>query len=139
MNSGTNQLLKQHQLRCTNCRLEILSLFFEKKVALSHSDIEERISDNIDRVSIYRTLKTFLDKGILHKVLDDTGTIKYALCTHCSEDEHNHEHLHFKCIICLRTFCFNEIDIPNINLPKGYKVIESNMLVQGICRECQSN
>ena len=136
MNRGTSELLKKYKLRCTSCRADILSMFFEKKVALSHSDIEENISDQSDRVTIYRTLKTFLDKGILHKVLDDTGTIKYALCKDCTKEEHNHEHMHFKCIICHRTFCFDEIEIPKVDLPKGYKMIESNLLVQGICKEC---
>ncbi|SDK69821.1 Fur family transcriptional regulator, ferric uptake regulator [Catalinimonas alkaloidigena] len=105
--------------------------------ALSHADIEATIDASIDRVTIYRTLKTFLDRGLLHKVLDDSGTVRYALCpSSCNESEHHHEHVHFKCVNCGQTQCVEEVHVPNIALPQGFQPIEVNMLVQGVCRAC---
>jgi len=128
-------ILQSHKLRITDCRLEIIQEFLEKQVALAHSDLEERLNSQFDRVTIYRTLKTFLDKDLIHKVLDDSGAAKYALCTH-EEEDHNHEHVHFKCEKCGETTCLDSITLPKISLPPGFKKREMNLLVQGICDKC---
>jgi Fur family ferric uptake transcriptional regulator len=80
MNAPSDRLLKTFRLRSTPSRQEILHLFLNKDYALSHGDIEKEINNELDRVTVYRTLKTFLDKGLIHKVLDDEGSLKYALC-----------------------------------------------------------
>ncbi len=136
MNQISNRLLKNFRLRSTPTRQEILRLFLDKDYALSHSDIESEIAEDIDRVTVYRTLKTFFDKGLIHKVLDDGGSLKYALCTSaCSTSEHRHEHVHFKCTQCGQTNCL-DVEIPEVKLPKGYKSREVNLLIQGTCQNC---
>lgn len=132
------QILKDSKLRSTSSRSAILGLFLNNDHALSYSDIEREVSTSFDRVTVYRTLKTFLDKGIIHKILDDTGGLKYGLCSdHCSRAEHHHDHVHFKCNQCGQTSCLDEVEIPGINLPRGYKVEEINLLIQGVCSNCQ--
>ena len=113
-------------------------MFLDSNYALSNSEIEKEIAEEHDRVTVYRTLRTFLDKGIIHKVLDDSGAPRYALCNHeCQDDKHNHEHIHFKCIECGLTTCLEEIKIPNIDLPPGYDTKEVSILMQGTCKDCQ--
>jgi Fur family ferric uptake transcriptional regulator len=134
----SNRLLKSFRLRSTPTREEILHLFLQKDYALSHGDIESEIDENIDRVTVYRTLKTFSDRGLIHKVLDDGGGLKYALCTEaCSTTQHRHEHVHFKCTECGQTICL-DIEIPQVKLPKGYLPKEVNLLIQGTCQNCAS-
>ena len=129
-------LLKDFNLRSTPNRQEILHLFLQKNYALSHGDIEKEIDNSLDRVTVYRTLKTFLDKGLIHKVLDDEGSLKYALCNEaCTTVEHHHDHIHFKCTKCEQTYCLN-IDVPPVMLPKGYRASAVNLLIQGICERC---
>lgn len=137
--TAARSTLKEYELRHTGCREDILDVFYKNQYALSHSDLEDTLNDRFDRVTIYRTLKTFLDKGIVHKVLDDIGGTKYALCKHseCSHEEHHHDHVHFKCMQCGLTNCLEDVHIPAINLPQGYKRMEINMLVQGICPNCK--
>lgn len=136
MNTNTPlSILRSHKLRITDCRQEIIKEFLDKQVALAHSDLEHTLEDRFDRVTIYRTLKTFLDKDLVHKVLDDSGVTKYALCDH-DEDSHNHEHVHFKCEKCGETTCIESVTLPHITLPKGFKKKEMNLLVQGICDKC---
>lgn len=136
MSAISATLLKDFNLRATPNREEILHLFLLKNYALSHGDIEKEIDNALDRVTVYRTLKTFLDKGLIHKVLDDEGSLKYALCKEaCSTAEHHHDHVHFKCTKCGQTNCLN-VEVPAIKLPKGYRVNEVNLLIQGICEKC---
>ena len=132
----SDHLLRDYKLRSTPTRQEILLLFLKKEYALSHGDIENEISNSLDRVTVYRTLKTFLDKGLIHKVLDDQGSLKYALCKDaCTETGHHHDHVHFKCLKCGQTNCL-QIEVPLVKLPKGYKPKEVNLLIQGICEHC---
>lgn len=132
------QILKNYQLRNTTSREAILDLFIRNDFALSYSDIEHEIATSFDRVTVYRTLKTFLDKGVIHKVLDDEGSLKYALCSEpCSSHEHHHEHVHFKCEKCGQTNCLEAVTIPPVGLPKGFTAKEMNLLIQGTCRKCQ--
>jgi Fur family ferric uptake transcriptional regulator len=138
MNAISNRLLKDFRLRTTPSRQEILHLFLRKEYALSHGDIEKEINNALDRVTVYRTLKTFLDKGLIHKVLDDEGSLKYALCNEaCTTTGHHHNHVHFKCTMCGQTNCL-DVEIPAVKLPKGYKPKELNILIQGICENCSS-
>ncbi len=137
MNSDVRQLLKDHSLRLTQSRVDIVGFFLSRNVAISHGDIESTMDGKYDRVTIYRTLKSFLESGIIHKVLDDNGITKYALCTNaCTDGHHYHEHIHFKFSNCEQTFCLDSIEIPQVQLPKGFQLKESNFLMTGICDKC---
>lgn len=133
------ETLKEHNLRTTSCREDILNTFMNREIALSHGDLESALGERFDRVTIYRTLKTFLEKGIIHKVLDDEG-MRYALCRErCTEHSHHHDHVHFKCNECGQTNCLDNLLIPAIKLPAGYQAEEVNLLIQGLCAVCSRN
>lgn len=131
------QLLKDYSLRFTKGRADIMSIFINRHTAVSHADIEAAVDSKYDRVTIYRTLKSFLAKGLIHKVPDDSGTAHYALCNDaCNEIAHRHNHIHFKCKICDEITCLNHLDIPLVSLPRGFKMLECNYLVTGVCDKC---
>ena len=129
-------LLKKNELRATPVRKELLSMFLKAKNALSNQDIEEQMSD-VDRVTLYRTLKSFQEKGIIHRAYDNTDTAKYAACSeHCDAHAHHDEHLHFHCSNCDNTFCVDEIPIPKLEMPAGFTAKSTNIMVEGICGAC---
>jgi len=137
MNDSSFKILKDFKLRSTPSRAAILQAFLTHNYALSHGDVEKEVPALFDRVTVYRTLKTFVDKGLLHKVLDDEGGMKYALCNEaCNTAKHHHDHVHFKCTRCGQTNCLEEVEIPGIKLPKGYQASEVNLLIQGVCDSC---
>lgn len=70
-------ILKKHLLRVTQFRLDVISIFITAGRALASHDIEEKLHD-ADRITLYRTLKSFEDKGIIHKAIDGTLTQKFA-------------------------------------------------------------
>jgi Fur family transcriptional regulator, ferric uptake regulator len=131
------EILSAYGMRQTGCRCQILEQFIHHDFALSHNHIESHIDSKYDRVTIYRNLKNFLDKGLIHKVLDDEGGIKYALCNEtCSEHGHHHNHVHFKCEKCGKTICIDNLKIPEVSLPSNFEARELNLLIQGTCDEC---
>ncbi|MBR9998379.1 MAG: transcriptional repressor [Cyclobacteriaceae bacterium] len=133
----TDDFLKEYDLRSTGCRRDVLSLFISEPYALSQAFFEENLHHQYDRVTIYRTLKSFLDAGFIHKVLDDTGGSKYALCSEdCTREHHRDGHVHFKCKQCGKTICMEKISIPAFHFPGSYQAEEINVLVTGICDQC---
>ena len=86
-------LLKQHGLRKTSIRIEILNLFRQQTHALSASDLE-RTLPHYDRVTVYRTLNAYEASGIIHQVPDEGYGVKYALCSPgCPDQTHDDEHV----------------------------------------------
>jgi len=135
---AAKQILQSHKLRITKSRVDVLDLLMDKNAAMSQPEIEDEMSGKCDRVTIYRTLSSFLENGLVHKVLDDAGAAKYALCAGgCQETaSHHHNHVHFKCSDCGQTVCINDVKMPPISLPQGFQIAEQNILLQGTCPNC---
>jgi len=130
------ELLEKHHLKKTGPRLKVLTMLSEKEVATSQPDLETVMVD-IDRVTLYRILNTFEEKGIIHKVFDLNGTANYAMCSDgCEEHHHHDEHLHFNCTVCKNVYCLDELDLPEILLPAGFKTFGFTLYAHGICPKC---
>tara|TARA_B100000767_G_C19716019_1_gene515016 strand:+ start:158 stop:583 length:426 start_codon:yes stop_codon:yes gene_type:complete len=134
-------ILKGHGLKFTENRKVILEQFISSNYALSYKDIDAMISKKLDKVTVYRNLKSFEEKGIIHEVIDGSTQIKYALChsESCSSHNHNDAHVHFKCDDCFKTFCLDELIVPDVKLPKGFKLETQTVFVQGVCNMCTSS
>ena len=63
------QLLRKSQLSVTDSRRKILEIFIQAGSALAHHDVEEKTSERYDRVTVYRTLQTFMEKRIKYSSL----------------------------------------------------------------------
>lgn len=137
--SRADSILKNSSLSVTAGRKRILDIFLSANNALAHQDIEQQCSDQYDRVTIYRTLQTFLDKGIIHNIPTTDNSVRYALCNDtCINTGHHHDnHVHFRCDVCGKTLCLDEVMIPSVKLPSGYSMKEINMVVSGICKSCK--
>ncbi len=130
--------LKRHNLSVTESRKRILQLFLEEKGALAHGDIEKRAGEKFDRVTIYRTLQTFLEKGMIHSIPTADNAIRYALCKdQCSASHHHDHHIHFICNNCQRTYCLDDVVTPEIKMPKGYQASHVEVVVEGVCKDCR--
>lgn len=131
-------ILKKNQLSVTDRRKKILELFLHSNGALAHADIEKNTGENFDRVTVYRTLQTFVDKGIIHVIPTTDNSILYALCKdNCEAGHHHDDHVHFVCEHCNKTICLDEVTVPIVKLPKGFKPKNAAMVVNGICDDCQ--
>lgn len=132
------ELLRRSQLSVTDSRTRILELFLQSRPALSHQDIERLTGSHFDRVTIYRTLQTFLEKGIIHPIHSKDTAVKYALCKDdCEEGHHHDHHVHFVCKQCGDTLCLADVQIPDIKLPGGYSQANVDVVVSGMCASCR--
>ena len=139
VDSLVNTILKRNNLSVTGSRRKILQLFLEQPGALAHGDIEKKAGERFDRVTVYRTLQTFVDKGIIHTIPTADNSIRYALCKdECSEGHHHDHHIHFVCNNCQNTYCLDDVVTPEIKLPKGYQAGHVEVVVEGICKKCKT-
>lgn len=131
--------LESNGVRPTSMRILIYKFMAQKEAAVSLTDIENTFVKS-ERTTLYRTLKTFEEKGIVHQIDDGTGISKYALCEPgCNCDLDQDLHLHFHCHNCDETVCLTEHKIPHINLPDGYVADNANLVIIGICEKCSGN
>ncbi len=131
-------ILKKNQLSVTDGRRKILNLFLTSPGALAHADIEKETDAAFDRVTVYRTLQTFVDKGIIHHIPTTDNSILYALCKdNCEAGHHHDNHVHFICEQCNKTICLDDVIVPTVKLPKGFSPNHAEMVVTGICDDCK--
>jgi len=130
-------VLKKNNLSITGSRKKILELFQHTDGALAHADIEKKSGEHFDRVTIYRTLQTFVEKGILHTIPTADNSVLYALCKDdCSQGHHHDNHVHFICDNCNTAYCLDNTDYVKPQLPKGFKQTRTDVIVSGICIKC---
>ena len=131
-------ILKKNQLSVTGSRKKILELFLTSPGALAHADIEKNTGESFDRVTVYRTLQTFTEKGIIHNIPTTDNSILYALCKHNCEAGHHHDnHVHFICTQCGKTSCLDDVTVPEVKLPRGFTPEQAEMVVKGVCVDCK--
>jgi Fur family ferric uptake transcriptional regulator len=131
------ELLKNKKLRITPFRKEVLGIFIDAPNAITLPVIESKLT-NFDRITLYRTIKSFIEKGVIHEIYMDGDEKQMALCPeHCTSDKHNHsqQHIHFKCKLCQNTFCLDINEIPEITVP-NFVLDDLNIQATGTCERC---
>ena len=133
---SSDKFLESKGVRPTAMRLLVFKYLATSEAAKTLTDIENAFA-KADRTTLYRTLKTFEEKAVVHKIDDGSGVTKYALCDEgCNCEFERDLHLHFHCRSCGETVCLTEQKIPNINLPEGFVAEDANLVLKGICDKC---
>lgn len=120
--------------RNTPSKKRVLSFMKEHNEAVSHDMLEQALGSEMNRVTIYRILNSFEEDGIVHKIVSDEGIAHFALCSDCDHHHEQHNHIHFRCTQCQTIECLHE----NLDLkvPHGYTVSDANLMVSGVCVQC---
>lgn len=130
------EILLEHGIRPTANRLLLVKVLSKAKHPLTMKELEDLV-DTIDKSNIFRTLSLFRDQHLVHVLQDGADAVRYELC-HSHEEDHDDDlHAHFYCERCRQTFCLNDIPVPQVDLPKGYRMNTINYLIKGICPNCQ--
>jgi Fur family ferric uptake transcriptional regulator len=136
MNETPDNLLNNRNIKPTAMRELVLKVLTEQTTAISLAELEHKFQ-KADKVTLYRTLKTFEENKLIHSIDDGTGSVKYALCTESCQCSPQDLHVHFYCAKCQRTYCLNEIPVPSIKLPVHFSLESITMVVKGICSNCK--
>lgn len=135
MLKNLDKLLQDKNIRPTAMRLLALEYISSQQTAVSLSDLEAAFH-RADRITLYRTLKTFEEKGLVHSIMDGTGSVKYALCEEGCECAPEDMQVHFFCNKCQETICLPKSRIPKIPLPDNFKQEEVSLVIKGTCGSC---
>lgn len=135
MNESLEHRLEQRQIKPTSMRILVLQYLMEQKTAVSLQSIENAF-EIADKSTLYRTLKTFEKNKLVHTIDDGTKQLKYALCPVSCQCQAKDLHYHFHCTKCENTFCLTNQNIPQVDLPKNFKMEQANMVIKGLCETC---
>lgn len=130
------QIFKEHGIKKTVCRKCIVDKLIESNVtALTENEIKDAFADLFDRVTFYRSLKTLEEAKVIHRIILNNTIVKYALSSKLVLSK---IHPHFHCTHCDKVTCMDSSLIDrNIQLPAGYKIESAQIVLEGICPECQ--
>ena len=130
--------LLRHSVRPTAVRRAVLDILFQSPFALSGAEIEQQLPLDSDRITLYRTLRTFEAKGLAHRVIDHSETVRYAVYREAPPaTDAAANHVHFKCLACQRTYCLSQVMLPTVVVPAHYQAVRGDYLISGICEWCQ--
>lgn len=130
-------VLEARHISPTAMRILVLEILQNSEHAISLNDLESSF-DQVDKTTLYRTLKRFEKNKLVHSIDDGSGSVKYALCEDTCQCLPEQAHIHFHCIQCLQTSCMKDFILPSINLPSKFVPHELSMVVKGLCDKCSS-
>jgi Fur family ferric uptake transcriptional regulator len=136
MNADIGNKFNAKSIKSTAMRELVLKVLSEQSAAISLADLEQKF-EKVDKVTLYRTLKTFEENKLIHSIDDGSGSVKYALCRETCQCHPEDLHVHFLCTKCKQTYCLTDIPVPSVNLPVDFTLENINMVVKGVCSNCQ--
>jgi Fur family ferric uptake transcriptional regulator len=134
MNSDIIKILEDNNVKPTPMRMLVLEQMVVLEKNLSLSEI-----DPADRITIYRTLQTFVKNGLAHAIDTANNGSVYALChDDCKLNAHIDQHPHFVCENCKKITCCTDFSYSLKQKPNSpeYKIHKVEMSIKGICPDC---
>ena len=130
-------LLTDKGIKPTPNRILVLKELDRATRPVNLADLEATLSP-MDKVSIFRVLELFVEKEMVHVIEDGSRSMKYELCRGKSHHSLSDQHVHFYCTSCKETFCFEDIALPSVEVPEGFRPKTGNFTLKGLCPKCDS-
>jgi Fur family transcriptional regulator, ferric uptake regulator len=130
-----SDMLKHAGLYNTENRVLILKILFTAGKPLSHETIfKQSGKKHFDKVTIYRTLESLFNAGLVHKAFINKRASHYELAHKCTEHQC---HPHFTCTNCGSTHCLTDISMPMAETHhKGFIINRQQVHLEGLCPAC---
>ena len=130
------KLLEEHGIKPTANRILVVKTLASSMQPLSLAELERRIM-TIDKSNVFRALSLFREHHLVHAIEGSGDGTHYELC-HSQDHDHDEDvHPHFYCERCQQTYCLDYTDVPEVKLPKGFEQKSANLMIKGICPDCQ--
>ncbi len=135
--SLSTELMEWHGIKPTANRIVVARALLACDRPMSLSELEDKIL-TIDKSGIFRTLSLFKEHHLVHVIEDGGDGVRYEICHSHSHEHDDDVHVHFYCERCHKTFCLDNIKIPQVDLPGGYEMTTANYVIKGCCPNCRS-
>lgn len=129
------QELKNVSLQITPARIAAMQLFETHNTPLDAQHVIDHLRKDlgVDRVTVFRIINTFVEKGLIRKLEFGEGKARYEL--------NRNEHHHLICEVCGSIEDISDCNISglekDIKKKKSFLVKNHSLEFFGICRDCQ--
>ncbi len=128
-------MLEEAGLYRTETRVAVLMVLSRAVRPLRQDQIAERLADKArNKVTIYRTLESLANAGLVHRAFMQERAWHFELAHHCTARQC---HPHFTCSNCGTTHCLKEFSMPMA--PRSYKgfiIQHQQVRLEGLCPAC---
>lgn len=134
MNTNDLQtILKNFKLKVTPARVSVLSACVHASSPQTVAEVAIAVSDHIHLSTIYRTLESFVELGILTRIDFQEGYFRY-------EYVHDHHH-HIVCESCGKISEIQDQSLESLanelSEKAGFTLLKHNIELFGHCHKCQ--
>ena len=132
-------ILQKAGISKTSQRLAVLDILFKATTPLSVNAIRQALETkaNIDKVTVYRILSLFRQRGIIREIASAGGANYFEMAT-----LENPLHPHFSCRNCGAFTCLAPLSFtqaPELILPKDdYSIDHIEINISGLCACCRN-
>ncbi len=128
--------LKKANLKLTASRKNILELLVKEHGPFSADEVQKRISrKTCDQATVYRTLASLEDVGILRRCEFGDGTARFEL-----SGDSNHHHHHLICKQCRRVEIIDDCELEGLDRlaqKRGFTDVSHILEFFGTCPNCK--
>jgi Fur family ferric uptake transcriptional regulator len=130
-----NKMLDSAKLKRTEPRKMILRVLLKAAGPKSADEIISTIGKSgPNKVTVYRTLESMAETGMVHRAFVDGRSRYYELGDKCTEHQC---HPHFVCTDCGRTQCLPNVSVPMASsAPAGFVIFRQQVRLEGLCPDC---
>ncbi len=127
--------LRNASLQVTPARVAAMQLFESQDTPLDSQYLIDRLHNEIgvDRVTVFRIINAFVEKGLIRKLEFGEGKARYEL--------NREEHHHLICEKCGKIEDISDCNIgeleKDIQRKKGFLVKQHALEFFGLCKNCQ--
>lgn len=134
--SDATHLLKEHGLKVTPVRCGVLDILARASMPRTAQEITDTVKlPHVDLVTVYRTLRSFVDEGLVRSVAVQRGKESFELA---GEDDHHH----IICTMCNRIEDFHGCEAESLSraaLKKSklfHRITTHSFELYGVCKKC---
>lgn len=143
--------LRSAGLRATPVRLEVLAALTASRSPLDAQEVAERLATpGADRVTVYRTLNSFVGAGLAHRLDPGDRIFRFGLVPptenrtpDSAKPATGHTHPHFVCDECGTVECLDDAEVtvqtraPSADKKSpSFRVKQHEVLLHGTCGDC---
>jgi len=127
--------LRKAKLRATPARIVAMQIFEKSDIPVDSTILFKNLKKqvDVDRVTVFRMLNNFLDRGLIKKIEFGEGKSRYEL--------NGPEHHHLICESCGNVEDISYCNVENfgdeVNRQKKFLIRRHTLEFYGLCNNCQ--